>query len=66
VSCNTTSKLLFARITPVAPPDVNKNINPITHNIWGDIIKTPEKKETNQEKIFTPVGTPTTKVAKVK
>jgi len=66
VSCNATSKPAFDKITPVKPPHVNKNINPITKRSGVDIFKLPPHKVANQLKIFTPVGTAIIIVAAVK
>lgn len=56
----------LAKITPVNPPTVNKNTNPILHNIGGfNEIWVPWR-VANQLKILIPVGTAIIIVAEVK
>jgi uncharacterized membrane-anchored protein len=56
----------FDNITPVIPPNVNKNINPIAHNIGNSILILPPYIVPNQLNIFIPVGTAIIIVAAVK
>jgi hypothetical protein len=66
VSCKETSKPPLANTTPVTPPTVNKNINPIVHNIGVSYLILPPNIVANQENIFIPVGTAIIIVAAVK
>jgi hypothetical protein len=66
VSCNKTSKEPFANITPVKPPTVNKNINPVDHNIGVLNTIFPPYIVANQLNILIPVGTAIIIVAAVK
>jgi hypothetical protein len=66
VSCNTISKPALANITPVTPPIVNKNKNPIANNIGVANVIVPPTIVVNQEKILIPVGTAIIIVAAVK
>jgi hypothetical protein len=56
----------LANITPVTPPTVNKNINPIAHNIGVSYLILPPNIVANQENILIPVGTAIIIVAAVK
>jgi len=60
------SKDPLAKMTPVSPPTVNKNINPDAHNIGVVNIIFPPYIVANQEKILIPVGTAIIIVAAVK
>jgi len=66
VSCRTTSIEELDNTTPVKPPKVNKNTNPIAHNIgvskygWDPTIVA------SHLNTFTPVGIAITMVAAVK
>jgi hypothetical protein len=55
-----------ANTNPVNPPTVNKYKKPTTQTIEGLIFQFIPYIVANQEKIFTPVGTPITIVAAVK
>ena len=56
----------FAKITPVNPPIVNKNTNPIAHIIDGEKLNFTPCIVANQLKILIPVGTAIIIVADVK
>jgi hypothetical protein len=56
----------FAKITPVKPPNVNKKIKPVAHNIGVDKSILPPYIVANQLNIFIPVGTAIIMVAAVK
>jgi hypothetical protein len=56
----------FANTMPVKPPKVNKNINPIAHNIGVENVIFPPYIVANQLKILIPVGTAIIIVAAVK
>jgi hypothetical protein len=56
VSCKAKSTPAFDSITPVTPPIVNKNRNPIANKKGTDISITPPNIVAIQLKIFTPVG----------
>jgi len=56
----------FDRITPVKPPTVNKNTNPIAHNIGASIEINELFIVANQLNTFTPVGIAIIIVADVK
>jgi hypothetical protein len=66
VSCNITSKLPLANITPVNPPTVNKNKKPMAHNNGTSKFNLPPHNVATHEKIFIPVGTAIIIVAAVK
>jgi len=66
VSCNAVSSPAFANSTPVTPPTVNKNINPIAHSIGVSYLIDPPNIVANHENIFIPVGTAIIIVAAVK
>jgi len=53
-------------MTPVTPPNVNKNINPVTYNIGVANQIVPLYIVANQLKILIPVGTAITIVAELK
>jgi hypothetical protein len=56
----------LAKITPVKPPRVNKNIKPVAHNIGVDKLIFPPYIVASQLKILIPVGTAIIIVAAVK
>jgi len=56
----------FDNTTPVTPPNVNKNINPIAHNIGTSSLILPPYIVPSQLNIFIPVGTAIIIVAAVK
>jgi len=56
----------FDRITPVNPPNVNKNTKPIDHSIGASNVGNPPTIVAIHLKIFTPVGIAITIVAAVK
>jgi hypothetical protein len=56
----------LARIIPVNPPNVNKNINPVAHTIGVVNLILPPYIVANQLNIFIPVGTAIIIVAAVK
>jgi len=56
----------LAKITPVTPPNVNKNKKPIANNIGVVISTNPPEIVVNQLKILIPVGTAIIIVADVK
>jgi hypothetical protein len=60
------SRLALAKNTPVAPPVVNRNINPSVYNKGVVNLRVPPYNEANHEKILTPVGTAIIIVAAVK
>jgi len=60
------SNVALAKITPVTPPIVNKNKNPIEKSIGTLIVIEPETMVANQLNIFIPVGTAIIIVAEVK
>lgn len=66
MSCNTTSKALFANTIPVKPPTVNKKTNPIAQSMGESSLKAPPNRVAIQLKIFIPVGTAIIIVAAVK
>jgi len=66
VSCNIISIEPFASITPVRPPNVNKNRNPVAQIIGVVNFNLPPYIVANQLKIFIPVGTAIIIVAAVK
>jgi len=66
LSCNAISNPPFANTTPVIPPTVNKNTNPIANNIGVVNLTLPPYIVLNQLKTFTPVGTAIIIVAAVK
>jgi len=66
VSCNAISIPPFDNTTPVTPPTVNKNKNPIAHNIGVLNVIEPPYIVANQLNIFIPVGTAIIIVAAVK
>jgi len=56
----------FDKITPVSPPTVNKNTNPIAHSIGVSIEMNELFMVANQLNTFTPVGIAMIIVADVK
>lgn len=56
----------FDRITPVSPPTVNRNTNPIAHNIGASIAIKELFIVANHLNTFTPVGIAMIIVAEVK
>jgi len=56
----------LARTTPVTPPTVNKNKNPVLHKYWGVHVITFPARVRIHEKTFTPVGIAIIIVAAVK
>lgn len=56
----------FDRITPVSPPTVNKNTNPIAHSMGASIEINELFIVANQLNTFTPVGIAIIIVADVK
>ena len=56
----------FAKITPVTPPTVNKNTNPIAQIIEGEVMAWDPCIVANHLKILIPVGIAITIVAEVK
>ena len=60
------SKDPFAKTIPVNPPSVNKNINPIAHNMGVSYLIFPPYIVAIQLNIFIPVGTAIIIVAAVK
>jgi hypothetical protein len=66
VSCKTISKDELDKITPVIPPKVNKNTNPIHHNIIIFIFIKDPYKVAIQLKTLIPVGIAIIIVAAVK
>jgi len=67
VSCKLTSTAALASITPVTPPNVNKNKKPKANNNAGVNNKRRAcHKDAIHENILTPVGTAITIVAAVK
>ena len=57
---------VFSSTTPVTPPTVKTKMKPIAHNIGARSEIEPPHIVAIQEKIFTPVGTAITIVAKTK
>jgi len=66
VSCKRRSNLALASTTPVTPPKVKRNKNPILHNTDGVQVITFPAIVKIQENTFTPVGIAITIVAAVK
>ena len=66
MSCKAISTPPFANITPVKPPNVNKKMKPIAHNIGVVNLIEPPYIVPNQLKILIPVGTAIIIVAAVK
>jgi hypothetical protein len=66
VSCKIISIDEFARITPVSPPNVNKNTNPIAHIIGVSIDMCDPDMVASHLKILIPVGIAIIIVAAVK
>jgi hypothetical protein len=66
VSCIAISNPALDNTTPVKPPIVNNNKNPIIHNIGVLTLIIPPHIVANQLKIFIPVGTAIIIVAAVK
>jgi len=60
------SKLPFDNITPVTPPIVNKNTNPMAYNIGVTSFNEPAYNVAHQLNILTPVGMAIIIVAAVK
>ena len=56
----------FAKITPVTPPKVNKNTNPIANNIGVSKVSEPPHIVAIQLNILIPVGTAMIIVANIK
>jgi hypothetical protein len=66
LSCKAISNPPLASKTPVTPPNVNRKINPIAHNIGVFSLIEPPYIVPNQLNIFIPVGTAIIIVAAVK
>ncbi len=66
MSCKAISNPPLDNTTPVNPPNVNKNMNPIAHNIGVLYRRLPPYIVPNQLKILIPVGTAIIIVAAVK
>lgn len=60
------SKVAFATITPVTPPNVNMQMNPKANHIASENRRKPPHKVAIQLNIFMPVGIAITIVAAVK
>lgn len=66
MSCRATSREAFLNITPVKPPNVNRNTKPFAHNRDSDLDGPIPYIDANHLNTFTPVGTAIAIVALVK